>query len=156
MSIGGAPAVPSSPTCCGWRATPTGTAAGDRRLAVRQRLARFYVRQKGLQYTSYRTLTALSRAPSLPGGSIGKLVGAPLRQEMASFAMTCSPRLDHRPDDRAEEAACRKPISHPRLAHRRWTDEILRNIIAERILLLPRHPRRQEPPFKDIQPARNA
>ena len=29
--------------------------------SVRQRLARFYIRLKGLQYTGYRTLTALSR-----------------------------------------------------------------------------------------------
>src|SRR5574341_54607 len=56
--------------------------------AVRQRLARFYIRQKGLQYTSYRTQTALSRGQTPgPESSIGKLVGAPLRQEMSSFAV---------------------------------------------------------------------
>ena len=56
--------------------------------AVRQRLARFYIRLKGLQYTSYRTQTALSRGQTPgPESSIGKLVGAPLRQEMASFAI---------------------------------------------------------------------
>ena len=43
---------------------------------------------KGLQYTGYRIQTALSqgRVPG-PEASIGKLVGAPLRQEMASFAI---------------------------------------------------------------------
>src|SRR5262249_30721440 len=56
--------------------------------SVRQRLATFYIRLKGLQYTGYRTQTALSRG-AIPGpeGSIGKLVGAPLRQQMASFAI---------------------------------------------------------------------
>jgi len=56
--------------------------------AVRQRLADFYIRSKGLQFTGYRTLSALSRgATPGPEGSIGKAVGAPLGQEMASFAL---------------------------------------------------------------------
>ena len=56
--------------------------------AVRQKLADFYVRSKGLQYTSYRTLSALSRGQTPgPEGSIGKAVGAPLGQQMAAFAV---------------------------------------------------------------------
>ncbi len=47
--------------------------------SVRQKLADFYIRSKGLQYTGYRTLSALSRgATPGPEGSIGKAVGAPL------------------------------------------------------------------------------
>jgi hypothetical protein len=49
--------------------------------AVRQRIADFYVRASGLTYTTYRTLTALSRGETPgPEGSIGKLVGASLAQ----------------------------------------------------------------------------
>ena len=50
--------------------------------SVRQRIADFYIGLKGLEYTSYRTLTALSRGQTPgPENSIGKMVGAPLRQE---------------------------------------------------------------------------
>jgi alkylation response protein AidB-like acyl-CoA dehydrogenase len=55
---------------------------------VRQRLADMYVKIKGLEYTGYRTLTALSRGTTPgPENSIGKLVGARLGQEMSSFAI---------------------------------------------------------------------
>jgi alkylation response protein AidB-like acyl-CoA dehydrogenase len=56
--------------------------------AVRTRIADWYVQEAGLKYTGYRSLTALSRG-ALPGpeNSIGKLVGAPKMQAMASFLM---------------------------------------------------------------------
>ena len=88
--------------------------------------------------------TARSRALSRgatpgPEGSIGKAVGAPLGQEMAPFASSC----------RARRAGCSMRTRRPTRAGRRaisaspgiriagGTDEILRNIIAERVLRLP-------------------
>jgi acyl-CoA dehydrogenase len=55
---------------------------------VRARLASCYVLESGLRYTSYRTLSALSRGQS-PGSesSIGKLLSAANGQEMASLAI---------------------------------------------------------------------
>jgi alkylation response protein AidB-like acyl-CoA dehydrogenase len=108
---------------------------------VRQRIADFYVRSKGLQYTGYRTLTALSRGQTPgPEASIGKLVGAPLRQEMASFAIElqgAAGALDD--DDAAPEGAAwqRSWLAAPGLRLAGGTDEILRNIVAERVLGLP-------------------
>jgi len=109
--------------------------------SVRQRLARFYIRSKGLQYTTYRTLTALSRGTTPgPEGSIGKLVGAPLRQEMAGFAVdlqgSAGAVLDA-PAAPQEGAWQHSYLASPGLRLAGGTDEILRNIIAERILHLP-------------------
>jgi acyl-CoA dehydrogenase len=123
--------------------------------SVRQRLARFYVRAKGLQYTSYRTLTALSRGTTPgPESSIGKLVGAPLRQQMASFAIdilgTAGALMD--PALTPQEAGWEHSyLASPGLRLAGGTDEILRNIIAERVLRLPPDVRAdKDVAFKDI------
>lgn len=109
--------------------------------AVRQQLADFYVKQKGLQYTGLRTLTALSRGQTPgPQSSLGKLVGAALRQRMAGFAVDLMGETGaiSDPELAPEGAAWQSSfLSSPggRLAG--GTDEILRNIIAERVLGLP-------------------
>jgi len=123
--------------------------------AVRQRLARFYIRLKGLQYTGYRSQTALSRGTTPgPESSIGKLVGAPLRQEMASFAMDIEGSAGALIDrDVAPEAGVWQQmyLGTPGLRIAGGTDEILRNIIAERVLGLPPEIRADKGlAFKDV------
>ena len=109
--------------------------------AVRQQLARFYIRSKGLQYTAYRTQTALSRGQTPgPESSIGKLIGAPLRQEMASFAVDLQGAAGALIDRAAapEEGVWQQMyLGTPGLRLAGGTDEILRNIVAERVLGLP-------------------
>jgi alkylation response protein AidB-like acyl-CoA dehydrogenase len=123
--------------------------------SVRQRLASFYIRLKGLQYTGYRTQTALSRG-AIPGpeGSIGKLVGAPLRQVMASFAVDLLGPAGAMMEAgiTAQDGAWQQTyLASPGLRIAGGTDEILRNIIAERILRLPPEVRvDKDIPFKDI------
>ncbi len=123
--------------------------------SVRQRLADFYVRSKGLQYTGYRTLTALSRG-STPGpeSSIGKLVGAPLRQEMASFACDLQGQAGGslEPEIAFDDAVWQESwLASPGLRLAGGTDEILRNIVAERVLRLPPEMRADKNvPFSEI------
>ncbi len=113
--------------------------------AVRERIADYYVRTKGLQYTSYRTLTALSRGQTPgPEGSIGKLVSAKMGQEMASLALelqgAAGAVLD---EDVAAQGADWQAayLWAPGMRIAGGTDEIMRNIIAERVLRLPPEPR---------------
>jgi acyl-CoA dehydrogenase len=123
--------------------------------SVRQKLANFYIRSKGLQYTGYRTLTALSRGTTPgPEASIGKLVGAPMRQEMCSFAVelqgAAGSLLEH--DLTFDDATWQEGwLGSPGMRLAGGTDEILRNIVAERVLRLPPEMRADKNiPFSDI------
>ncbi len=109
--------------------------------AVRHRLADFYTRSKGLQFTGYRTLTSLSRGETPgPQSSMGKLVGAAMRQQMAAFALELQGNsgalLDPRySEDKATWQNAYLGAPGGRIAG--GTDEIMRNIIAERVLGMP-------------------
>ncbi len=104
---------------------------------VRAMLANWYCQESGLRYTGYRSLTALSRG-EIPGpeNSIGKLVGAPKSQEMASFAldlMEMCGALEDVDDARYFQSFLNSPGA--RIAG--GSDEIMLNILAERVLGLP-------------------
>ena len=123
--------------------------------AVKEKLARFIVRSRGSKYTSLRSLTALSqgRTPG-PEASLGKLVGAVLGQEMAAFGMELqgmSAGLND-PLAAADDAHWQQRyLGIPGLRIAGGTDEVLRNIIAERVLGLPPEIRVDKGiPFKDI------
>jgi alkylation response protein AidB-like acyl-CoA dehydrogenase len=108
---------------------------------VRSKLATWAVRTSGLKYTSYRTMSALSKGERPgPENSIGKLVAGSTLQEIATFAVELQGAAGVVSDPEAAEAAgefqamlLRSPSA--RIAG--GTDEILRNIIAERVLGLP-------------------
>ncbi len=124
--------------------------------AVRAKLASWYVEEAGLKYTAYRTLSALSRG-ELPGpeNSIGKLVGARKSQDMASFAIDLMEQegiLRDREKDETFAALFQDTyMGIPGLRIAGGTDEIMRNIIAERVLGLPQEPRLDKSiPFNDI------
>ncbi len=123
--------------------------------AVRARIANWYVQESGLKYAGYRSLTALSRG-ALPGpeNSIGKLVGAPKMQAMASYLMD----LLGESGSIADEAVATKAgiiqrayMGAPGLRIAGGTDEIMANIIAERVLGLPQEPRLDKGiPFNEV------
>ena len=122
---------------------------------MRQRLADWYVRSMGLRYTGYRSISALARG-ELPGpeNSIGKVVAGNMMQEIASFGLDLLEEgggLVHRD---GVGVASKFPMMLMRSLGTRiegGTDEILRNIIAERVLGLPGDIRvDRDVPFSEI------
>ena len=123
--------------------------------SVRAKLADWYVQEAGLKYTGLRSLTALSRGETPgPENSIGKLVGAPKTQELSSFAIDLMEQAGigwtpGRQDDENLFQAAFMDIPGMRIAG--GTDEIMANIIAERVLGLPQEPRADKGvPFNEV------
>ncbi|MDB5416600.1 MAG: dehydrogenase family protein, partial [Phenylobacterium sp.] len=109
--------------------------------ALREKLADWYVAAEGLKHTRNRTMTALSRGETPgPESSIGKIVSAGQMQDLANTALEM---LDQYGiiDDPAlaplRGAFQNSLMSAPGLRIAGGTDEILKNIIAERVLGLP-------------------
>jgi acyl-CoA dehydrogenase len=116
-----------------------GPAIDDR--AVRSKLANWAVRASGLKYTSFRAISALSKGERPgPENSIGKLVAGTMLQDVATYALDLQGAAGvlSGPDD-AEAAGKFQAmlLRSPATRVEGGTDEILRNIIAERVLGLP-------------------
>lgn len=124
--------------CCELE-TPTGLAIDDP--VVRSKLATWAVKSSGLKYTSYRSLSAISRGERPgPESSIGKLVMASMTQDIAMFALDLEAEggivSDRRlaPANGLFQGAL---LRSPAMRVEGGTDEIMRNIIGERVLGLP-------------------
>lgn len=123
--------------------------------AVRDKLADWYVKHAGLQHTNSRILSLISRgeAPG-PEASLGKLVGAPMNQDINSYAVqllgmqgiVSDPELAER-EAYYQRAMLFSPAN--RLAG--GTDEVMRNILAEQVLGMPQDMRADKNvPFNEI------
>ena len=128
---------------------------------VRAKLANWYVQEAGLKYTIYRTLSALSRG-EIPGpeNSIGKYVGGAKTQDMASFAIDLLEQqgiVRDKEQDEAFNALFQDTyMSIPGLRIAGGTDEIMANIIAERVLGLPQDVRVDKGiPFTEVPTGAN-
>ncbi len=128
-----------------------GTVMGDP--AFREWLADYYVSSEAIRLLSYRTLTALSRGEAPDGGG-AKVLWANQTQEMASQVLDF---LDHYGmiEDPAiapvNGAFQHRFLWAPGLRLGGGSDEIMKNIIAERILGLPGDIRvDKNVPFRDI------
>jgi alkylation response protein AidB-like acyl-CoA dehydrogenase len=134
-----------------------GTAMDDP--AFREWFADYYVQSEAIRLTSFRTLSSLSqgKAPG-PENSAGKLLWSSTTQEMTSQALDL---LDHfgLVDD-PREAFASGAFQHrfmwsPGLRLGGGTDEIMKNIIAERVLGLPGDIRvDKNVPFRDVPKGR--
>jgi alkylation response protein AidB-like acyl-CoA dehydrogenase len=111
--------------------------AGD----VRQRIAASYIADEGIKLTQMRALSALSKG-EMPGPeqSIAKVVVAKTMQEMAAFALDLAGGDGFMTGAATDPEIAKLQGSYLGAAGLRiagGTDEILRNIIAERVLGLP-------------------
>jgi alkylation response protein AidB-like acyl-CoA dehydrogenase len=109
--------------------------------AFRERLANWYVSAEGYTLGKYRTMTALSKGQTPgPESSIGKILNANRMQDLANAAIEAE---DHYGIISDPALASIQGAFHnaymwaPGLRIAGGTDEILRNIIAERVLGLP-------------------
>ncbi|MGI9476113.1 MAG: acyl-CoA dehydrogenase family protein [Hyphomicrobiaceae bacterium] len=117
---------------------PDGLLADDP--AIEERIAEWYVRGEGLKFTRFRTMTALSRGDTPgPESSINKLVLAPKLQDISAFGLDLLGMAG--PDagsDMPLEGIFEEALLYsPALRIAGGTDEVMRNIIAERVLGLP-------------------
>jgi acyl-CoA dehydrogenase len=122
--------------------------------AVRSRLAQIAVRQSGLKYTGMRAISALSKGETPgPENSIGKLVAGATMQDLSMFALDLQGEAgvvwdeDSPQQGRFQAMLMRSPATRIEGG----SDEILRNIIGERVLGLPGDIRvDKDVAFKDI------
>ena len=138
-------------------ATLAGPAIKDS--GLREKIADWFVQAEGLKYTTYRTMTALSRGQTPgPENSIAKVVSASVMQDMANAALELEDEYGIINDPAYAPLAAAFQTSlmaAPGLRIAGGTDEILRNIIAERVLGLPPDIRLdKDVAFKDIPSGR--
>ncbi len=127
--------------------------------AFRERLADWYVAAEGLKLTRFRTMTALSKGQTPgPESSIGKIISANQLQELTNAAVEMEDQFGiiADPDVAPMRAAFQQSLLWaPGLRIAGGTDEILKNIIAERVLGLPGDVRvDKDVAFKDMPTGR--
>jgi acyl-CoA dehydrogenase len=123
--------------------------------AVKSKLAGWYVQAAGLKNNASRMITALSKG-GMPGpeNSMGKLVAGNMMQDIAKFAMDIQGQGSVLTDPEVAEGAARFQamlLRSPAVRIEGGTDQILRNIIGERVLGLPEDLRADKGmPFNEI------
>jgi alkylation response protein AidB-like acyl-CoA dehydrogenase len=138
---------------------PTGEGPLIKDEAFRQKLADWIVRAEGYKLAKFRTMTALSKGQTPgPESSIGKVINA---NQMMDIGNTAIEALDHYGIINDGELAPLEGAFHqsymfaPGLRIAGGTDEILKNIIAERVLGLPQDVRVDKGvAFKDLPTGR--
>lgn len=122
----------------------------------RQKLADWYVQSEGLRNTRMRTITALSRGQTPgPESSIGKIIAANQLQDIGNSAVEAEDQYGIIADPALAPMKAMfqsATMTAPGLRIAGGTDEILKNIIAERVLGLPGEIRTdKDAAFKDLR-----
>ncbi len=109
--------------------------------AVRSRLADWYAKSSGLKNTASRAISALSKGETPgPENSIGKLVAGGMMQDIAKYAIDLQGLSGAIMDPEIASGSARLQamlMRSPAVRIEGGTDQILRNIISERVLGLP-------------------
>ena len=124
--------------------------------AFRTKLADWYVAAQGYKLTKFRTQTALSKGETPgPESSIGKIITANHLQDICNSAIEMQDHYGIMTDDDTMPADAifqRSFMWAPGLRIAGGTDEILKNIIAERVLGLPQDTRvDKNVPFDELK-----
>ena len=121
--------------------------------AVRESIADWYCEASGLKNTKLRTMSALSRGDTPgPEASITKIVSANKLQAIGNFGMDSSDMSGMLMEEKSDFIKFQMAwMGAAGLRIAGGTDEILKNIIAERVLGLPQEARADKGlAFKDI------
>ena len=121
--------------------------------AARESIADWYCEKSGLKNTKLRTMSALSRGDTPgPEASITKIVSANKLQAIGNFGMDSSDMSGMLMDEESDFIKFQMAwMGAAGLRIAGGTDEILKNIIAERVLGLPQEARADKGlAFKDI------
>ena len=121
--------------------------------AIRESIADWYCEASGLKNTKLRTMSALSRGDTPgPEASITKIVSANKLQAIGNFGMDSSDMSGMLMDEESDFIKFQMAwMGAAGLRIAGGTDEILKNIIAERVLGLPQEARADKGlAFKDI------
>ena len=132
------------------RAVATGRIADP---AVRQALAKLLILARSAQWTARRARAARKAGRRQgPEGSLGKLAASHVARQAAKVhTLIADEDALYMGDDAPVEGLIAEILlSVPAVSIAGGTDEIQRNIIAERVLGMPKEPRFDKGPFRDI------
>ena len=133
------------------RANVTGRIADP---VVRQEIAKLLVMARSAEWTARRARAAQERGqPQGPEGSLGKLAASNVaRQACHVHTLIAGPDAMLTGTDGALDGLIAEIlVSVPAVSIAGGTDEIQRNIIAERVLGLPKEPRMDRGPFREVR-----
>ena len=133
------------------RAKETGT---NKDPVVRQEIAKLMIMAKSAEWTARRARAAQQQGrPQGPEGSLGKLAASNVARACARLhtMMTGTDAMLTGKDSPREGIIAEILVSVPAVSIAGGTDEIQRNIISERVLGLPKEPRFDTGPFRNVR-----